>query len=404
MAQLNITLESDIVKGLFLSQAPEALVPLMESILNQFLEAQATEVVGASKYERSEGRTCYRNGSRERTLKTRIGTLMLDVPRLRGGEFSHELFARYQRSEQALVLAMMEMVLQGVSTRKVSRITEELCGTSFSKSTVSALCEGLDESVQVFRRRPLEKRVPFVLLDAMVLKVREGGRVRSKALMIAIGVNQQGYREVLGCEIWNGETHLGWKSFLESLAARGLRQVELVVSDAHQGLVRALQEVFLGASWQRCQVHFTRNIQDVCPTKVKPELLEDLRELWTSRDLEVARERLCVILEKYAKPASKSMDVLEQGFDDAMAVMSLPVKYRRRLRTTNALERLNQEIRRRERVIRIFPNEASAIRLLGALLCEQSEKWLSGRKWLDMNEYWLSKDAQKTMPQEEEAA
>ncbi len=209
MAQLNITLEPDIIKGLFLSQAPEALVPLMESILNQFLEAQATEAVGAAKYECSEDRTCYRNGSRERTLKTRVGSLTLDVPRLRGGEFSHELFERYQRSEQALVLAMMEMVLQGVSTRKETQITRELCGTSFSKSTVSALCQGLDATVQAFRQRPLKKRYPFVLVDAMYIKVREGGRVRSKALMIAIGVNHEGYREVLGCERWDNETHPG---------------------------------------------------------------------------------------------------------------------------------------------------------------------------------------------------
>ena len=388
MAQLNITLDSDTVKGLFLGHAPDALVPLLETILNQVLEALATETIGAQKYERTEERKAYRNGSRERSLKTRIGTITLDVPRLRSGEFSHELFERYQRAEQALVLTMMEMVLQGVSTRKVTKITEELCGTSFRKSTVSQLCKGLDETVQAFRNRPLEKRYPFVMVDAMYVKVRELGRVRSKALLIAMGVNEEGYREVLGFTLWDSETHLGWKTFFEDLKKRGIGQVDYVISDAHTGLVKALQEVFVEAAWQRCQVHFMRNIMEVCPSKVKPQLLEDLRDLWSSKDPELARERFQEILVTYEALAPKSMEVLEAGFDDAIAVLHLPTKYRRRLRSTNSLERLNQEIRRRERVIRIFPSGESAIRLMGALLAQQSETWLSGRKWLDMAEYW----------------
>ncbi len=388
MAQLNITLDSDTVKGLFLGHAPDALVPLLETILNQVLEALATETIGAQKYERTEERKAYRNGSRERSLKTRIGTITLDVPRLRSGEFSHELFERYQRAEQALVLTMMEMVLQGVSTRKVTKITEELCGTSFSKSTVSQLCKGLDEAVQAFRNRPLEKRYPFVMVDAMYVKVRELGRVRNKALLIAMGVNEEGYREVLGFTLWDSETHLGWKTFFEDLKKRGIGQVDYVISDAHTGLVKALQEVFVEAAWQRCQVHFMRNIMEVCPSKVKPQLLEDLRDLWSSKDPELARERFQEILVTYEALAPKSMEVLEAGFDDAIAVLHLPTKYRRRLRSTNSLERLNQEIRRRERVIRIFPSGESAIRLMGALLAQQSETWLSGRKWLDMAEYW----------------
>lgn len=361
---------------------------MLETILNQVLEALATETIGAQKYERTEERKAYRNGSRERSLKTRIGTITLDVPRLRSGEFSHELFERYQRAEQALVLTMMEMVLQGVSTRKVTKITEELCGTSFSKSTVSQLCKGLDETVQAFRNRPLEKRYPFVMVDAMYVKVRELGRVRSKALLIAMGVNEEGYREVLGFTLWDSETHLGWKTFFEDLKKRGIGQVDYVISDAHTGLVKALQEVFVEAAWQRCQVHFMRNIMEVCPSKVKPQLLEDLRDLWSSKDPELARERFQEILVTYEALAPKSMEVLEAGFDDAIAVLHLPTKYRRRLRSTNSLERLNQEIRRRERVIRIFPSGESAIRLMGALLAQQSETWLSGRKWLDMAEYW----------------
>ena len=387
MAQLNFTLDSEVVKGLFLGQAPEVMVPLLEAILNQFLQAMLTETIGAGKYERNDERQAYRNGSRERTLKTRIGTITLDVPRLRNGEFSHELFHRYQRSEQALLLAMMEMVLQGVSTRKVTQITEQLCGTSFSKSTVSMLCKGLDDAVEIFRNRPLPKQYPFIMVDAMYLKVREDGRVQSKALMIAIGVNEEGYREVLGFDLWDSETEIGWKLFFESLAARGLRQVQYAISDSHKGLVSALHQVFIGSTWQRCQVHFMRNIMEVCPSKQKPQLKEDLRELWASKDQKTAREHLHRILETYSDKAPKSMRTLEEGFDDATAVLNLPSKYRRRLRTTNALERLNQELRRRERVIRIFPNQESVIRLLGALLCEQSERWQSSRKWLDMTEY-----------------
>lgn len=289
------------------------------------------------------------------------------------------------------------MVLQGVSTRKVTQITEELCGTGFSKSTVSKLCQGLDEVVDAFRNRPLRKHYPFIMVDAMYVKVREDGRVQSKALMIAIGVNEEGHREVLGFDLWDTETEIGWQLFFESLAARGLRRVQYVISDSHKGLVNALHQVFIGATWQRCQVHFMRNIMEVCPAKRKPQLKEDLRELWASKDQATARAHLQRILETYSEWAPKSMKTLEEGFDDATAVLNLPTKYRRRLRTTNALERLNQELRRRERVIRIFPNQESVIRLLGALLCEHSERWMSGRKWLDMAEYLQQDTSQEQL-------
>ena len=341
-------INSEVVKGLFLGQAPDALVPLLESILNQFLQAMATEAVGATKYERTDERKAYRNGSRERTLKTRIGTITLDVPRLRNGEFSHELLERYQRAEQALVLTMMEMVLQGVSTRKVTQITEELCGTSFSKSTVSKLCQGLDEAVQAFRNRPLQKHYPFIMVDAMYVKVREGGRVQSKAFLIAIGVDEEGYREVLEC-------------LASSLCRCDLAAMSGPFHPKHHGSLSLEDQA-------SAQGRFAGTLG--------------------SKDQDVARERLQHILATYDEKAPKSMKTLEEGFDDATSVLNLPPKYRRRLRTINTLERLNQELRRRERVIRIFPNQESVIRLLGALLCEQSERWLSGRKWLDMAEYF----------------
>ena len=218
MAQINLTLDSEVLKGLFTAEGKdEAFAGLVSIILNQVLSAQASEQIGAEPYERNDERRTYRNGYRERELTTRVGKLCLMVPRLRNGEFSTDLFLRYQRSEQALVLSMMEMVIQGVSTRKVRAITEELCGVSFSKSTVSALCMALDPAVEAFRNRPLEKRYPFVMADAIFSKVREGGQVRSKGLMVALGVNEEGTREVLGFQCADTESETGWTGFFLSL-------------------------------------------------------------------------------------------------------------------------------------------------------------------------------------------
>lgn len=355
MAQLNFTLDSEIIKGLFTSDCKDnAMKQLMESILNQMLEAQVTEVVGAAPYERSEDRTCYRNGTRPRQMKTRIGTLELLVPRVRNGEFSPELFERYQRNEQALVLAMMEMVIQGVSTRKVTKITEELCGTSFSKSTISKLCENLDPIVDEFKNRPLSKEYPFVICDALYIKVRENSRVRSKAVLIAIGVNKEGIREIIGFTTAESESETSWNNFFKSLKERGLDSVDIVVSDAHKGLVKAVIRQFQGATWQRCQTHFSRNVLDVCPPKLQPMLKERLRSLYDAPVVDIARTILNDIIDDYEEAAPKIINTLEEGFDDITAVLSLPIKYRKRLRTSNCIERLNQEIRPRERVIRIF--------------------------------------------------
>lgn len=396
MAQLNFTLDSEIIKGLFTSDCKDnAMKQLMESILNQMLEAQVTEVVGAAPYERSEDRTCYRNGTRPRQMKTRIGTLELLVPRVRNGEFSPELFERYQRNEQALVLAMMEMVIQGVSTRKVTKITEELCGTSFSKSTISKLCENLDPIVDEFKNRPLSKEYPFVICDALYIKVRENSRVRSKAVLIAIGVNKEGIREIIGFTTAESESETSWNNFFKSLKERGLDSVDIVVSDAHKGLVKAVIRQFQGATWQRCQTHFSRNVLDVCPPKLQPMLKERLRSLYDAPAVDIARTILNDIIDDYEEAAPKIINTLEEGFDDIIAVLSLPIKYRKRLRTSNCIERLNQEIRPRERVIRIFPNEKSLNRLMGAILIDQNDNWSSGRKWLDMQEYLAWREEEK---------
>ena len=389
MAQFNITITEELLHGLFLSNGrDEAFSKLLEEIFNQVLLAQSTEQLGAAPYERTEGRTAYRNGVRERQLTTRVGTLTLRVPRHRNGQFSTELFMRYQRSEQALMLAMMEMVINGVSTRKIESITEELCGKKFSRSTISTLCKNLDPMVNAFRTRPLESHYPFVMVDAIYVKVRENKRIQSRGLLIAIGINEGGHREVIGFELANSESESSWGEFFGSLKERGLKDVRLVTSDDHKGLVQAVRKHFQGASWQRCQTHFSRNMLDHAPKALQPEIKEDLRRLYESVDLESARKVRDQIIAKYEARAPKATNLLDEAFDDITAVLALPLRYRKRLRTTNGVERLNEEIRRRERVIRIFPNEASVIQLMGALLMEQDEKWQTGRKYFDMELYY----------------
>jgi len=396
MAQLNITLESEILHGLFTSNGrDEAFSKLLESILNQVLDIQSTEQIGAKRYERNGMRKAYRNGIRERQMTTRIGTIVLDVPRHRQGHFQTDLFDRYQRSEQALVLAMIEMVINGVSTRKIQKVTEELCGQSFSKSTVSVLCKRLDPIIEAFCNRPLLKHYPFIVIDALYLKARENTRIRSKGVLIAQGISEDGHREILGFQVSDSESETSWSEFFCNLKKRGLEHVDLVVSDNHKGLAKAVRKCFQNTSWQRCQTHFSRNILDRTPKRVQPKMKEFLKVMYDAPDIESARNIRNRIITDFEDKAPKAVSVLETGFDDVMAVMSLPLKYRKRLRTTNSIERLNEEIRRRERVIRIFPNVSSVIRLIGALLIEQDEKWLTGRKYFDMSEYYQFINDQK---------
>jgi len=389
MAQYQINVDSQLLHQLFLGNTQDSgVAKLLESVLNQILQAQVTEQLEAQRYERTENRQGYRNGSYPHQLHTRIGTITLSVPRIRGGKFTTELFARYQRSEQALILTMMEMVVNGVSTRKVAQVTEELCGTEFSKSTVADLCKRLDPIVTAWNHRPLsDSRFPFVLVDALYLKVREDGRVRNRGVMLAVGVNTDGYREVLGLMLGDTESEESWTEFFNWLKSRGLRGVDLIVSDDHGGLVRSIRQQLQGVTWQRCQTHFMRNVLDASPKALKDEIHTHVRAILEAPNPEAARLLLQQTLAAYEDKAAKAMRILEAGFDDVTAVLSLPEKYRKRLRTTNSVERLNEEVRRRERVIRIFPNRESVIRLIGALLMEQDEKWASGKKYLDMVEY-----------------
>ena len=372
MSQINFTLNYDEVVALFLKEKNEAFAYLMEKILNAFLLAESEEQIGAGKYERNEKRSDYRNGTRGRPLVTRIGKLILKIPRHRNVPLSTILFDQYQRNEAALITTMMEMVVQGVSTRKVTNVVEELCGTSFSKSTVSELCKALDENITAFQTRTLEDPYPFLIVDAKYFKVRENHRIVSKAFMVAMGITEDGRREIIGFGTYDNESEATWKEFFISLKERGLNP-NMVTSDAHQGLLAALKEIYPEVPWQRCQVHFLKNIMKETPKKEQEGLRTELREMFTAKTIEAARKRRDEIINDYKDVAPKAMEKLELNFEEAMTVMLLPESMRTPLRTTNYVERENGELGRRSDVIRIFPNVNSLTRLMGAVLIDRHD-------------------------------
>lgn len=388
MAQLHFTLDSDFFVGLFSESKDEAFGKLMEALLNQVLQAESAAQLGVDSYERSDKRSDYRNGTRTRTITTRIGKIELQVPRHRNVPFKTTLFENYQRNEQALISTMMEMVVQGVSTRNVKKVTEELCGETFSKSAVSEICKELDIPIKKFKERLLPERYPFIIVDAIYLKAREDHRVRSKALFIALGINNTGHKEVIGFDVYDSEKAITWKEFFENLKSRGLRGVDIIISDAHAGLVDAIRECFPGSSWQRCQAHFTRNILDKCPKKYASGLASELRDLFNTSTIEEARRLKDNLINEYSDVASDSMVILDEGFEDSMTIMALPSKYRIPLRTSNIIERENRELRRREKVIQIFPNSESIIRLMGAILMDDHNDWSIGHRLFDMAQYY----------------
>lgn len=375
MAQVNITLnQEEMLQLLSSNNSSEAFKELLQKSLNQFLLAESSEQLGAEPYERTEERTDSRNGLRDRPLTTRIGTIVLSVPRHRNQPFHTMLFENYQRSEAALITTMAEMVIAGVSTRKVSRVMEVLCEKSFSKSTVSEACKQLDEEVEKFRNRPIDpQKYPFLMLDATYLKVREDHRVKSKAFMVAIGITKAGIREVLGFGLYEEENNPSWLSFIQSLKNRGLKNVVLFTADGHPSIQYAMQQEFPDAVWQRCQFHFIRNILDAAPKTYKSGLESELREMFNVETIEEARKLKDSIIQDYSDVAEKAMDILDNGFDDSMVVMVLPKEMRRPLRTSNPIERLNGEIKRRSNVIKVFPNADSVIRLIGSATIDYND-------------------------------
>ena len=379
MAQLNITLNQEEIQALLLEDQGEAFKKILQASLNKILQAESAEKLKAEPYERSAERTDSRNGSRDRDLNTRVGRITLQVPRHRNVPFKTLVFENYSRSEAALVAGMAEMVVNGVSTRKVSRVMETLCGTSFSKSAVSDVCKDLDKAVKEFRTRPLEGDYPFLTVDATYFKVRENSRVISKAFMIAYGTNAEGHREILGFGVYANESSATWTDFLLGLKKRGLTGLLMITSDAHEGILNAIGKVFPTVPWQRCQFHFIRNITDKAPKKYQAGLQTELQELFNCKTMAEARKVRDRIMEDYRNVAEPAVTCLDEGFESAMTVMLLPAWLRRFYRTSNQIERLNKELKRRSKVIGVFPNEDSVLRLMGSVLMERHDAIQAGR-------------------------
>lgn len=395
MAQLNITLSQEEILQLLQNDREGAFAILLQESLNAVLKAESAEQLQAESYERTDERTGYRNGSRDRELTTRIGTITLRIPRHRGEPFKTMIFDNYCRSEAALINSMAEMVVNGVSTRKVTTVVETLCGKSISKSAVSELCKDLDVAVNEFKNRPLTDHYPFVTIDATYFKVREDHRVISKALMVAYAVNSKGCREIIGFGVYPNESKETWTDFLQSLKNRGLKDVRIFLSDAHEGMKYAITQVFPETPWQRCQFHFTRNIIDKMPKKYVEGLKSELQDMFNSETISEAREKRDSIIADYMDIAESAMKCLDEGFEDAMTIMVLPKNLRKLFRTSNHIERLNRELKRRSKVIGIFPNAASLNRLMGSVLIELNDKCTSTKLFGNPTYLVIEKQAER---------
>jgi putative transposase len=392
MSQSRSYLQEKLRKKLEAVKSEEAdsdwLRDLVEWLYQEMLEMEFTEQLGADRYERTADRQGYRNGYRERQLHTRVGTLTLRVPRDREGRFSTCLFERCQRSERALILALQEAYVTGVSTRKVSRITEKLCGTEFSKDQVSRMAQGLDDELDRWRQRQFDKRYPYLVIDARYEHVRDDGHVMSEGVLTVEGVNENGHREVIGVSMSPGEDASSWGEIFRRLIERELdpSEVVCVTSDDHLGLREGLQRYFPHATWQRCQMHYQRNAASKVPRRDRGEVHDQLRDVFAAPDYEEAQRRAEQMIEQWSHRVPAFAEWLEETIEQTLAVFQLPKRHRVRLRTTNNLEKLHQEVARRTRVVRIFPNRRSCLRLVTALAMEQSEEWLTGSRYLTMIE------------------
>jgi len=341
-------------------------------IVTQLMDAEVAAQIGAEHGERTPERVTHRNGYRSRTWDTRVGEVELAIPRLRQGSYFPSFLEPRRRAEQALVAVVQEAYVNGVSTRKVDRLVEQLGVAGMGKDQVSRLCRGLDEQVRAFRERPLEGKYPYLWLDAKIERVREPGGVRHKALVIAYGVHQTGRREVIGLDVGEAETEAFWREFLRSLRARGLTGVRLCVSDAHEGLRQAITKV-LGCPWQRCTVHFLRDMLGHVSKAQQSMIAATIRGIFQATSLAEARDRLGEVVDKLRTVAPKVAVLLEAAEPELLAFYELPREHWSKLRSTNPLERVNREIGRRTDVVGIFPNDAALLRLAGALLIEQND-------------------------------
>lgn len=379
--QNDFTLPAEIMEQI--AEGGMAYLPeLIQTLVNTAMQIERQKYLGAARYEHNPERSGHANGYKPKTVKTRLGALNFEVPQVREGGFYPQALEKGLRSERALTLTLAEMYVQGVSTRKVAAVVEQLCGCEVSSSQVSRAAALLDEKLEAWRNSEVGEIV-YVLLDARYEKVRQDGRIRDVAVLIAAGIDREGRRKVLGISISLSEQEVHWRVFLESLVKRGLRGVELIISDDHSGLKAARQAVFGGIPWQRCQFHLQQNAQAYVPRKeMQKEVAEDIRSIFNAPSRARAEEYLKATVQKYEKTASKLAGWLEKNIPEGLTVFTFPTAHQRRIRTTNGLERLNREIRRRTRVVSIFPNEKSALRLISAILLEISDEWEGGKLYL----------------------
>lgn len=379
--QDDCTLPNDLLEQLT-EQGLESLPEMIRILVNEAMRIERQSYLGASPYERTPKRRGRANGYKPKKVKTRVGEIAFAVPQVREGGFYPGALEKGLRSERALTLTLAEMYVQGVSTRKVAAITERLCGTSVSSTQVSRAAALLDEVLEAWRRGPLGE-VVYLYLDARYEKVRMDGRIHDAAVLIASGVGNTGKRQILGLSVSLSEAEVHWRTFLKDLVARGMQGVRLVISDDHAGLENARRAVLGGIPWQRCQFHLQQNAGKYVPRKsMRKEVAEDIRMIFNAPDQAIAEVYLARTVVKYARTASKLSSWMEENLPEGLTVFSFPKKHWRRIRTTNGLERISQEIKRRTRVVRIFPNEAACLRLVSAILMEISEEWETGRAYL----------------------
>lgn len=378
------------------AEAEDPLRTMAELITGFLMEAEVASQVGAEAHERTEQRTTHRNGYRDRRWDTRLGTMQLQVPKVREGGYVPSFIEHRKRSEQALISVIQEAVVKGVSTRKIEAVLEELGIAGVSAGQVSQLCAALDEKVRKFREGPLGE-IRYVWVDALYEKVRVDDRVESMAVVIATGANLQGRREVLGFDVIAAESEEGWAEFFKGLKERGLHGVKLVISDAHTGLKNAVRKV-LKVEWQRCKVHFYRNVLVHVPKRSQGEVSEAMKAVFVQRDEKSAKTKAADLVRQFQSRFAKAMEIFEAGIDDVLSYLHYPQPHRVRISSTNPLERLNLEIRRRTRVVGIFPNPAACLRLIGMLLVEKNDDWLTDDKaYLTFDDAPLEESAAKVV-------
>ena len=379
------TLPTEILEQIA-EQGLDVLPELIRIILNTAMQAERQQYLGVQPYERSSTRRDHANGYKPKTMATRVGEITFDVPQVRKGDFYPSALEKGIRSERALKLALAEMYVQGVSTRKVAAITERLCGIEVSSTQVSQAAASLDEQLQEWRERPLG-RCPYLFLDAHYEKVRQSGQVSDAAVLKAIAVNSEGKREILGVSVSLSEHEVHWRAFLTDLVSRGLTGVQLITSDAHAGLTAARKAVFGGVPWQRCQFHLQQNAQAYVPRiRMRKQVVEDIKSVFNAPNLAEAERLLSQLVDRYSNSAPKLAAWAEENIPEGLTVFRFPSQHRRRIRTANGVERLNKEIRRRSRVATLFPNEASCLRLVTAVVMEISEEWQTNRIYLRLNQ------------------